>query len=149
MWKFLLLVFICLLSSNSYAVIPWQEKIRCEGPSGEAVIDEFVYTAYGLPVFQQQLVIRNVTINKWLFNRGVVANEIAMNYPDELIVNLQMNVDEIPLEPNQIIKNYHATLGAFFYTVKVELPEVSFYAHSRETGHELANWIFRECWHVQ
>jgi len=131
-----------MFSTQAHAVIPWTPLISCEGPSGIAVLDDFVFTYYGRPVFQQQLVIRSPEINRWLQRQGVVANEVAMNFPDEIIVNLQRTPQEI--EP-RIASRYTATLGAFNYVVILELPTLSFFVQSRETGAELTSWQFREC----
>jgi hypothetical protein len=126
----------------AYATVPWSPLVLCEGPSGEAVLDDFVFTYYGRPVFQQQFVIRDEGINQWLYSQGVVSREIAMNFPQELIVPLyRLSVDDDRPLPEM----YQSTLGAFQYVLKVELPLLHFIVNSRQTGLEQARWTFREC----
>jgi|GEM_PF-1467411 len=139
-----LLCLVLALSSTTVSAqtIPWSPAVSCDGPSGQAVLDEFVFTYYGNPVFQQQLVIRNESINAWLYSQGAVALEIAARYPQELIVPL------VRLSPNDhapLASRYQNTLGAFTYVLEVQIPVLTLRVLSRETGREVANWSFREC----
>lgn len=138
----LALALLALSTPRAQAVVPWTQLIACDGPSGQAVVDDFVFTYYGQPVFQQQLVVRNESINRWLYSQGVVIPEISGNFPQELVITLtRLSSDE----HRKIPDTYQSTLGAFVYEVKIALPQVELHVYSRETGREQANWIFREC----
>jgi hypothetical protein len=136
------LFFASLLPVFGHGSVPWRPLVVCEGPSGEAVLDDFVFTYYGQPVFQQQLVIRSPEINHWLDGQGVVTREISANFPAELIVVLNR---VSPSDHRPLPDIYRSVLGTFMYELKVSLPELRFSAHDRETGLEAAHWIFREC----
>jgi len=139
-------LFFAATTSTAFANIPWSPRIVCSGPSGEAVMDDYIFTYYGLPVFQQQFVIRSPEINTWLHSQGVVAAEIAQNFPHELILNLNR-----PQSAGKelVSAHYESSLGAFNYALEIDLPEVAFKVFSRETGAEQAAWIFRECRRVR
>ena len=109
-------------------------------------MDDYIFTYYGLPVFQQQFVIRSPEINQWLYYQGAVATEIAKNFPQELIVNLNR-----PQSAGKelIAARYESSVGAFNYALEINLPEIAFRVSSRETGTEEAFWIFRECHRVR
>jgi hypothetical protein len=140
--KTLILSFITFLSiSSAFATIPWRARVACDGPSGQAVYDDFVFTYYGNPVFQQQFVIRNPEIIEYFYKRGIVIPEIGKNFPNEIIIDLYRDQNDYSEFPKRLAR----TVGAFTYVLEINLPEVRISAYHRATNYLAADWIFREC----
>lgn len=143
--KFIIVFFLVLFSVSTQATIPWRARVVCDGPTGQAVYDDFVFTYYGQPVFQHQFVIKSPGINEYFYRLGGVIPEIARNYPQEVIINLYRDYTDHSEVPAKLSN----TIGPFTYVVKMNLPEVKVMFVSRETGNVLGDWIFRECRQVR
>jgi len=140
--KHFLMALGLLLSSDSFAFVPWTKLIDCDGPSGTAVLDDFSYSVHGMRAYTQQLVIRSRSVNEWLMQNSLLAHEITQNYPREVIIPLMRTSSD---DHAEVAASYRITLGAFHYVVIPREGMLSLYVEHRATGRTAGEWHFREC----
>ena len=138
---FTILAVFFTLSLHAAPSIPWSAVVKCEGPSGVAVLDGFHFYTHGHTIYLNQFVIRSREINEYLASRNLLTADVATNYPVETIIPLgrdSADLGELPpvlsVEKDNLI-----------YKLEIKLPEVKLGVFSKLSRSEIGNWIFREC----
>ena len=141
--KILAILTATLLSSAIQAApsIPWRAVVKCEGPSGSAVLDGFHFYTHGHTIYLNQFVIRSREINEYLASRNLLATDVSTNYPLETIIPVARDtVDLGELPPVLSVERDN-----LIYKLEIKLPEVKLGVFSKLSRSEIGNWIFREC----